>query len=68
MFTGDVTEPEGNLPFREGVVTASLLLVLPTLPDGEGVGDMGDGVSVILCKQRRNITVSSIGNGTSRVS
>ena len=50
ILTGEVMalEPEDGLPFREGVVTASLLLVLPTLPEGDGVGDMGDGVPVIL--------------------
>ena len=54
-FTGDVIalDPVEGLPFREGVVIVSLLPLLPTLPtlpDGDGVGDMGDGVPVVLQK------------------
>ena len=51
MLTGDVIAlvADVGLPFLEGV--ASLLPVLPTLPtlpEGDGVGDRGDGVPVIL--------------------
>lgn len=54
-LTGDVIalDPVEGLPFREGVVIVSLLPLLPTLPtlpDGDGVGDMGDGVPVVLRK------------------
>lgn len=55
-LTGDVIalEPEEGLPFLEGVVIVSLLPLLPTLPtlpEGEGVGERGEGVPVILCKE-----------------
>lgn len=51
-FTGDVIalEPVEGLLFRDGVVIVSLLPLLPTLPilpDGDGVGDKGDGVPVV---------------------
>jgi hypothetical protein len=45
---------DDTLLVLEGVVIASLLLALPTdptlpiLPDGDGVGDIGDGVPVVL--------------------
>ena len=56
-FTGDVItlDPEEGLLFLEGVVIVSLLPLLPTLPtlpEGDGVGERGEGVPVIL--QRRN--------------
>ena len=52
-FTGEVIalEPEEGLPFLEGVVIVSLLPLLPTLPtlpegDGVGVIRLGDSVMV----------------------
>ena len=54
MLPGDAIALEGCLPLREGVATASWLPVLPTLPilpmlpEGEGVGESGEGVPVIL--------------------
>lgn len=45
---------DGLLLVLEGVVIASLLPALPTeptlpmLPEGEGVGDIGEGVPVVL--------------------
>ena len=54
-LTGDVIalEADEGLPFLEGVVIVSLLPLLPTLPtlpEGDGVGERGDGVPVILKK------------------
>ena len=58
-FTGEVIalEPEEALPFLEGVVIASLLPLLPTLPtlpEGDGVGERGDGVPVVLWTRQNN--------------
>ena len=55
-LTGDVIalEAEEGLLFLEGVVIVSLLPLLPTLPtlpEGDGVGERGDGVPVILKKK-----------------
>ena len=53
-LTGDVIALVADVafpPFLEGVVVVSLLPLLPTLPmlpEGDGVGDRGDGVPVIL--------------------
>ena len=47
-------EVDEGLPFLEGVVIVSLLPLLPTLPtlpDGDGVGERGEGVPVILKKK-----------------
>ena len=54
-LTGDVIAlvAEEALLFLEGVVMVSLLPLLPTLPtlpEGDGVGERGDGVPVILNK------------------
>ena len=59
-FTGDVIAlvADVGLPFLEGVVMASLLPLLPTLPtlpEGDGVGDRGDGVPVILRRKAKHI-------------
>ena len=58
-LTGDVIAPvaEEALLFLEGVVMVSLLPLLPTLPtlpEGDGVGERGDGVPVILNKTDMN--------------
>ena len=56
-------ELDEGLPFLEGVVIVSLLPLLPTLPtlpDGDGVGERGDGVPVILKKE--NTTVFFVKN------
>ena len=56
-------EVDEGLPFLEGVVIVSLLPLLPTLPtlpDGDGVGERGDGVPVILKKE--NTTVFFVKN------
>ena len=61
-LTGDVialVADVGFPPFLEGVVVASLLPLLPTLPmlpEGDGVGDRGDGVPVILWREKRGET------------
>lgn len=52
-LTGEVIalQPEEGLLFLEGVVIVSLLPLLPTLPtlpEGDGVGERGDGVPVVL--------------------
>lgn len=50
-------EVDEGLPFLEGVVIVSLLPLLPTLPtlpDGDGVGERGDGVPVILKKRKHD--------------
>ena len=50
----------GFPPFLEGVVVVSLLPLLPTLPilpEGDGGGDRGDGVPVILWRKNRGETL-----------
>ena len=69
-FTGDVMalEVDEGLPFLEGVVIVSLLPLLPTLPtlpDGDGVGERGDGVPVILKKE--NTTAFFVKNSCPRL-
>ena len=61
-------EVDEGLPFLEGVVIVSLLPLLPTLPtlpDGDGVGERGDGVPVILKKE--NTTVFFVKNSCPRL-
>lgn len=51
-------EVDEGLPLLEGVVIVSLLPLLPTLPtlpDGDGVGERGDGVPVILKKETTTV-------------
>ena len=61
-LTGDAIAlvADVGLPFLEGVVVVSLLPLLPTLPmlpEGDGVGDRGDGVPVILWREKRGKTL-----------
>ena len=64
-FTGEVIalEPEEGLLFLEGVVIVSLLPLLPTLPtlpDGDGVGERGDGVPVVLWTRNNNTLMKKL--------
>lgn len=64
-FTGEVIalEPEEGLPFLEGVVIVSLLPLLPTLPtlpEGDGVGERGDGVPVVLWTRKINTLMKKL--------
>lgn len=64
-FTGEVIalEPEEGLPFLEGVVIVSLLPLLPTLPtlpEGDGVGERGDGVPVVLWTRNNNTLMKKL--------
>lgn len=64
-FTGEVIalEPEEDLPFLEGVVIVSLLPLLPTLPtlpEGDGVGERGDGVPVVLWTRKNDTLMKTL--------
>lgn len=67
-FTGEVIalEPEDGLPFLEGVVIVSLLPLLPTLPtlpEGDGVGERGEGVPVVLWTRIDNTLMDNFDVG-----
>jgi len=69
ILTGEVIQLlDGRLPLRDGVVIASLLPILPTeptlpmLPDGEGVGDIGEGVPVVLNNEKGKKLLSSFSS------
>lgn len=60
-LTGDVMAlvADEGLPFLEGVVSLlPLLPTLPTLPEGDGVGERGDGVPVILGGKHQVVVIT----------